>query len=297
MVNDDLSATLADDERLFNEATSGVESETEPELSAEEAATVPPPGGAERAPEPPAPVIPPSPEPPGSPPEPVLRHVPLSEHLDQRDKLRARAEAAERKAQETERVLREFLAKQQADAQPAPEVWDKPGEFVRREVAPLFDHVQQALQKQEERELQRSYESAVGEFGKDLVGQAYAALEAAIKQEHDPEAEAAHARIMSGYHPWRGVVAWYKRAKVARDPDDLLKDPEFVKRAVESYSAQAAANPVTRSPNSAASLPSVSRVGTPAVPEDDVDAYDKLSDEEAYDYVTRDEKGRFRARP
>lgn len=296
MLGDD-TATLADDERLFDEATSGGEPETEPELDPSETATEPPQGGAEPDPEPPRPGAPQPTEPHPAPPEHVLRYVPLSEHLDQRDKMRQRAEAAERRAQETERLLKEIYAKQQAEAQPAPEIWDKPDEFVRRQIEPLLSPLQQALQQmqqqQQQRELERSHESAVKEFGEDLVGKAYAAMEEAVERQHDPEARAAHLRIMSSYHPWRGVVDWYKRSKVARDPDDLLKDPEFVKRAVASYNAQAAANPVTHQPGAAASLPSVSRVGTPAVPEDDVDLYDKLSDEEAYEYVLRDERGRF----
>ena len=221
-----------------------------------------------------------------------MRHVPLRELLDERDK----RQAAERRAQEIERLLREHTAKQQADAQPAPEIWDKPREAIRHEMAPDITRLERALQQQQQIELQRSHESAVQEFGQDIVGKAYAALEEAVERQRDPEAIAAHQRIMSNYHPWRGVVDWYKRARVARDPDDLLKDPEFIKRAVESYNAQAAANPVTRQPSAAASLPSVSRAGTPAVPEDDADAYDKLSDEEAYEYWARDEKGRFKGR-
>jgi hypothetical protein len=291
MVGDD-AATLADDERLFDEAISGAEPEAEPELTSTEAATEPPKGGAEPAPEPPSPGPSQTTEPPPAAQEPVLRHVPLGHLLDEREK----RQAAERRAQETERVLREMQARQQAEAQPVPEIWDKPGEFVRREIAPEVTRLEQALVQQQQWEQQRSLDSAVQEYGQDIVEKAYAAMAEAVAQKRDPEAIAAHQRIMSNYHPWRGVVDWYKRARVARDPDELLKDPEFIKRAVESYNAQAAANPVTRQPSAAASLPSVSRTGTPAVPEDEADAYDKLSDEEQYDYWARDERGRFKGR-
>lgn len=294
MVGDD-AATLADDERLFNEAIGDAPETDDPET---DEAPEPPRAAPEPPPEPraevPATAPPQTPEPPPAAPDPTQRLVPLSELLDTRDKLRKRAEDAER--QGYERALREFQAKQQADAQPAPEIWDKPDEFVRRQIAPEVSRLEQALLRQEEWERQRSFDSAIQEYGQDLVEKAYTAMHEAVKQKRDPEAIAAHERIMSNYHPWRGVVDWYKRARVARDPDELLKDPEFIKRAVESYNAQAAANPVTRQPSAAASLPSVSRTGTPAVPEDEADAYDKLSEEEQYDYWARDERGRFKGR-
>lgn len=294
MVGDD-AATLADDERLFNEAIGDAPETDDPET---DEAPEPPRAAPEPPPEPraevPATAPPQTPEPPPAAPDPTQRLVPLSELLDTRDKLRKRAEEAER--QGYERALREFQAKQQADAQPAPEIWDKPDEFVRRQIAPEVSRLEQALLRQEEWERQRSFDSAIQEYGQDLVEKAYTAMHEAVKQKRDPEAIAAHERIMSNYHPWRGVVDWYKRARVARDPDELLKDPEFIKRAVETYNAQAAANPVTRQPSAAASLPSVSRAGTPAVPMDEVEAYDKLSDEERYDFITRDDNGRFAKR-
>jgi hypothetical protein len=96
----------------------------------------------------------------------------------------------------------------------------------------------------------------------------------------------------------RGVASlnWYKRARVARDPDDLLKDPEFVKKAVETYTAQARANPVTHQPNAAASLPSVSRAGVPASTSEGEDPFGKMADEDAYEFVLRDKQGRFASR-
>lgn len=283
MVGDD-AATLADDERLFDEATSGDEPETEPELSSEEAAPEPPQGDPEPVSKPPVSETPQTPEPPPAAQEPVVRHVPLRELLDERDK----RQNAERRAQETERILRELYAKQQASDQPAPEIWDKPDEYIRRQIEPYANDLLETKSA-------ISRERAVETFGEELVSTAYQALFEANRRGDQASLVEAN-QIKASPHPWRGIVDWYKRNRVARDPDDLLKDPDFIKRAVESYNAQAAANPVTRQPSAAASLPSVSRAGTPAVPEDDADAYDKLSPEEQYDYWARDERGRFKGR-
>lgn len=286
------SAPADDDAKLFDEVLSGQPERDEPEPAPE-----PPQAAPEPSPEPaPAPAAaeparPSEPPQPGQ--EPVVRHVPLRELLDERE----RRQAAERRAEDRDRVLRDLLAKQQQGEQ-QPAIWDDPDRYVDRRldqrVAPVMDRLTQTVLALSERQARKEHGN--------VVDKALDAMNAAYHG-GDPEAQAAYSRIMNSPDPYGDLVVWHKRTEVIRDPnayrqrtaDELLKDPAFLQRAIEAHRAAASTNPVTSRPNAAASLPSVSRVGTPAPPEDDVETFGKLTDEEVYDYV-RDDKGRFRSR-
>jgi hypothetical protein len=297
MADDDPLDAVAsdDDEKLFDDITQGVPETDEPELplvapepvaAASEAAETRPAAEAPQASDAPA--------------ETVMRHVPLRELLDERDKRQAervKREAAEKLAEERARELQQILAAQRAEREKQPEVavWDQPTGWFRQQISPLEQKLFRAIHAISERDARR-------EHGNDLVEKALNALDPAMRAGNS-EAIAAWQRMMESDHPYHELADWFRRTEPVRDPegyrtriqDESLKDAGFLQRAQEALRASAAANPVTHQPNAAASLPSVSRSGTPASTSEE-DPFAKLSDEDAYEYVLRDKQGRFASR-
>jgi hypothetical protein len=297
MVDADPLDALAsdDDEKLFDDITQGSDDSPPP---GPDPAPEPPQAAPEPAPQPAAPAAgeepTASPEPPQPHPEGVVRHVPLRELLDEREK----RQTAERRAEERERAIQQILAAQKAAEQPRPDpaIWDQPDGWIEQKLTPL-------QKAQFEATHSTSEELARIRHGDEVVDKALQAMESAMGT-RDAEAVSAWQRMMGSRRPYQDLVDWFKRSEPVRDPqgyrtrlqDDLLKDPAFLQKAQEALRASAASNPVTHQPNAAASLPSVSRAGVPASTSEGEDPFGKMADDDAYEFVLRDKQGRFASR-
>lgn len=117
----------------------------------------------------------------------------------------ARAETAERRAQELER---HFQQQQQAAAQQDPRIAAQQQQ----------DYMVQMAQNAR---LDASEINARGSHGDETVDAALQALQAS------PEGKAAYQTIMSTKHPWDAMVKWHKKqetfAKIGDDPDAFIE--------------------------------------------------------------------------
>lgn len=198
-------------------------------------------------------------------------------------RLREEADArrsAERERDELRGRLAAFQEQQRPKAEPQarPDVFENPSRFVQDEVNPLIDPVKNEISTLREFYSQRD---AVREHGQEKVTQAFQALDQAANS-GDPDAVATVARVKKSMDPFGDIVSWHSRksilAEVGSDPKayrekviaEALKDPEVQKRFLESTRAVATAT--GRTVNRPVSLPSLTRVGAAALPEDqDVD--------------------------
>lgn len=205
---------------------------------------------------------------------------------------RLREEADARRAAERERdELRGRLSafeqqnRPKVEAPPRPDVFENPSRFVQDEVNPLIDPVKSQIGSLTEF---YSRKDAVREHGQEKVTEAFQALDQAAKS-GDPDAVAAVARVKKSMDPFGDIVTWHSGkkilAEVGSDPkayrnkviEEALKDPEVQKRFLESMrsAAQQSGRTVNRavsSQQSQQSLPSLTRVGAAALPDDqDVD--------------------------
>lgn len=99
----------------------------------------------------------------------------------------------------------------------APEFWDKPEDFVKAQLSPVTQQIQQ--QREEFSQLM-----AVEKHGADTVSAAYAALEAELRS--NPAAGAQYQSIMKSAHPYGALVEWHKRAQAQAE---IGSDPEAYK--------------------------------------------------------------------
>ncbi|WP_262268624.1 hypothetical protein [Microvirga yunnanensis] len=194
--------------------------------------TLPALGDAEAVP--PEPAAPPASEPAPQP----AHHVPLSELLNEREK-------------------RQALERELADIR-------------RHEVEPVLAPVQTIV-------MGLTREVAELRYSRDEVAEAERAFnEAAESGRLDP---ALHHRINTSANPFASAVEWHRQQKVLsevggdiaafrqREREAALNDPEFLRAALERARAQAQPAPVVHRPGSpqpAATLPSVSRMGAAA---------------------------------
>lgn len=213
---------------------------------------------------------------------------------------RLREESERRREAEREAVeLREFKAKvekERAEAEKAKdptEIWDRPDEFVQEGAQRLLDPVTKQLQEtqstlQQTREFY-SKRDAEREHGADKVTEAYKALDAAIGN-GSLNKDAVLEQLRSSMDPYGDIMSWHKQhsllTEIGNDPEayrqrqreELLKDPEFLAKAVEAARGQA--TPVTAgrsgapAPNNVTSLPSLNR--TPAAARDEEEPEDAV---------------------
>jgi len=160
--------------------------------------------------------------------------------------------------------LREFKQAQEKARQEAekaanpPEIWDKPDEFVKEAVNPLLDPVQKAVQEataQTRAVVEHfSKQNAVREHGADKVDLAWKALDEAISA-GKMNRDAVIGQLQKSMDPFADIMAWHKKYAFeqevgndfdgwkARQQEALLKDPEFLAKAIAAARGQAA--PVT----------------------------------------------------
>lgn len=222
-------------------------------------------------------------------PDPAIPPARLREEADARRKaenevaeLRGRLAAMEQRLNQPAKAPEEPKAKR--------EIWEDPDGFVADALTP----VQQQLRQQAER---ISMRFAVKEYGQETVAAAYSALDKALEA-GDPNAHAEYQRIRASDDPFDGIVQWHKRSETLRevgiDPaayrnrvlEEALKDPEFLKRALESTRTQAQTNGNTIAQPArpqVQSLPSLNKVGSVALPDNGNEA----SDAEMFASATR----------
>jgi hypothetical protein len=250
----------ADDNALFSSATSGdLDTLPEPDIQAE-----------------------PQPEPIPAP-EPAIPPSRLREEADarrqaerERDELRGRLAAFEQ-------------SRPQPTPAPKPDVFEDPSAFVRGELQPVLDPLEQRISQITETYSRRD---AVREHGQEKVNAAFMALDQAAKA-GDPDAIQAVSKVKKSMDPYGDIVSWHTQkeilSEVGKDPkayrqriiDEALKDPEVQKRFLETTRTAAQANPIARP--AVSSTPSLSRVGAAALP----DAQDNASDAELFASATR----------
>jgi hypothetical protein len=196
--------------------------------------------------------------------------------------------------------LRQFKEQQEKARQEAekaanpPDLWDKPNEFVKEAVNPLLDPVQKAVQEasaQTRAVVEHfSKQGAIKEHGAEKVDAAWKALDAAISS-GKLNKDAVIGQLNKSMDPYGDILAWHKRdtfeQEVAGDLDGwkakqqeaLLKDPEFLAKALAAARGQAAPVTTTQTvrPGNVTPLPSLN--ATPRAgdegdePEDPADVF------------------------
>jgi hypothetical protein len=186
-------------------------------------------------------------------PEPEIRHVPLAELLDERD----RRKAAEQRVAQYERSERE-----RREQQPAPDHILNPNEFTDNRVQQILAPILQPLYQHV---VHTNRALAVSTHGQEAVDAAEKAFNEEWSQGRMDRAE--NFRVMSQPNPFMAAVEWHRNrtvlSEVGNDPaayrqrlaDELLRNPEFLARAIEAARAGGASRPVTAAPRVAGSRP------------------------------------------
>jgi hypothetical protein len=156
-----------------------------------------------------------------------------------------------------------------------PDLFADPEKFVMSLVKPLLDR--QAEQAQLERE-NTSMERAAERFGPEMVAQSRGALEHFMKS-GDPQAWDIHGRAMKSHDPYGLIVRWFHDRSTLyqlqqaggidalrkKEREEALKDPEYLKTALEyaKKNATASGNFANRPPVTAAipNMPSLGNIG------------------------------------
>lgn len=248
-------ADAPDDAALFNEATdSTLEDFENPKLE------TPP---AEPKPGEPKPGEPKPAEKPAEP-EPPIPAGRLREESEARRR-------AERERDDLAARLAQLARPQQQQPPPKqPDVFENPQDFVMSVVKPLLD--QQAQERQLEREAD-SMDRSVQRFGPEVVVQSRQALEY-FMQRNDPTAWATYNRAMKSHDPYGVIAGWYHERSVLhevggdlnafrkREREEALKDPEYLKTAIEYAKKSAAASgSFTHQPPVTAPVPRMPSLG------------------------------------
>jgi hypothetical protein len=114
----------------------------------------------------------------------------------------------------TNHVLRRQTLEKPEEQQPDPEIWDDPTAFIRNQLSPVQNELQQTREFYSQRE-------AVREHGAETVEAAYNALAEAMQQ-GDQGAQALYRKAMQSMDPYGELVAWHKRneilSQVGTDP-------------------------------------------------------------------------------
>lgn len=196
---------------------------------------------------------------------------------------------AERKArQQTERQLAELIAAINRNAPPppppppGPDPFENPAEFARAQFEPEADRLYRI-------QMYNSRMIAEARYGEDKVSQAQQAFDALLAEQKLHPAEV-H-QVMNSPNPFAEAVKWHERhqvvSEVGNDPKAyrenlrkaLLTDPEFRKEAMAAW--QAEARQTQRSP--VISLPSISNIGSAALPSGDEGG---MSDRDEFEALT-----------
>lgn len=263
----------ADDNALFDDVINGVETHDEPSSAAP----------VEQALQPEEPI---SATPPADP------AIPPGVHREEKERRRA----AERERDELRGRLAAFEQSRQQQPQaprvdPVDRVLTDPTGLIREEAQSLVDPFDQRMSQLTEFYSRRD---AFREHGQDTVTAAYQALDHAAKS-GDQEAIATAERVKKSMDPYGDMVRWHKAATTLAETkgdlsayrqrilDEAMKDPEYVRKVLETsrQTAHQTGNTVARPAVSAP--PSLNRVGSAALPDNQED----VSDAQLFDSTTR----------
>ena len=166
-------------------------------------------------------------------------------------RLREEAEARRRAERERDELIARFTAIQKPPEQKKrPDIFEDPEAFVRSIVEPLQQ--QQEQQRQLDRE-DLSMKFAAQQYGPQVVVQSRQALEHFMSR-GDQQAWDTYNRAMKSPDPYGTIAAWFQERSVLhevgtdlnafrkREREEALKDPEFLKAALEHAKGQARAN-------------------------------------------------------
>jgi hypothetical protein len=192
---------------------------------------------------------------------------------------RLREESEARRRLERERdELRARLAAFEVQPKPQPQqkldVFDNPSAFVQQEVSPLLNEIRAELQLTREN---ASAQYAASHYGPERVDAARSALQQGLWA-GDPNAKALHEAALRHPDPYGLITRWFVERETLntiggdleqynqRTLQEALKNPDFLKQALEALKGQAAASgsminraPVTQS--KVPTLPSLSDIG------------------------------------
>jgi hypothetical protein len=204
---------------------------------------------------------------------------------------RLREESEARRNVERERdELRARLAA--FEVQPRPQqtpdkkldVFDNPSAFVQQEVTPLLERMEARMQAQTE---SMSANFAATYYGADKVSEARNALQQGLFA-GDPNARAVHQAALQHPDPYGLITRWHMERQMLsqiggdleqynqRTLQEALKNPEFLKQALEAAKGQAVGQinrPVTSS--KVPTLPSLSDIGAAGGDEGQTSASDE----------------------
>lgn len=162
--------------------------------------------------------------------------------------------AAERRAEETERELRDLKAmlqnfqRQQQPQQQAPDWFENPEAATKAALNPMLEPIQQLAVQAKQRA--DRLEAAFQYSREDVEAAEKAFNEAANSGQMDPNE---WARIQNSPNPFAAAVEWHKRntvlSEVGTDPnawlekklEERLNDPQFLAKAIERVRGQPAA--------------------------------------------------------
>jgi hypothetical protein len=170
-------------------------------------------------------------------------------------RLREESEARRRAERERDDLAARLAAlarpqTQQQSPPKKPDVFEDASGFVKAEVGPMIEQFRQELQVQREA---YSMDMAVQRFGPEMVVHSRQALEQGM-QRNDPMAWATYNRAMQSHDPYGVIAGWFHERVVLhevggdlsafrkREREEALKDPEFLKAALEHAKGQASAN-------------------------------------------------------
>lgn len=228
----------------------------------------------------PKPADPPAEPKPGDPPKPGDKPADPPDGPVPSGRFREESEArrrAERERDDLQRRLDGLMVRQPPQPQPAQapkpvDLFENPQGFVAQELKPFLDEMRADFQRQREG---MSLDFAVRAHGDEKVSAARQALEQGMSR-GDQNAWATYNRAMASHDPYGVIVRWHNEGETLRSIggdlsaynsrilDDALKDPEFLKRALDAAKGQATAtnNNVARPVKpSVASSPSLGNIG------------------------------------
>lgn len=179
-------------------------------------------------------------------PDPAERHhIPLAEHLSEREK----RQEAERRAAEYERELAAYRRAQAEAAKPPrerPNLYDDPdgyASYVNEEAASAIQQIEQRMQI---RFLDASFDAA-----KEQHGERFDKAYSAIMEEKARGNRALIDRIGNAANPGKALMRWYGEQETVRETggdlnaykqrvlDEAMKDPEYRRKVLAAAEAEA----------------------------------------------------------
>lgn len=162
------------------------------------------------------------------------RHVPYAALKEEREARKALQSRVEQLTNIMLQGQRQQPQKQE-EQQPEPEIWDDPTAFIRSQLSPVQNELQQTREFYSQRE-------AVREHGAETVEAAYNALAEAMQQ-GDQSAQALYRKARQSMDPFGEIVTWHKRNEILSEigPDPKAYEARLRAQILEELQGQAPA--------------------------------------------------------